>query len=121
MADEEELEDESLHFGAGADNPGMAEFRTSGSGMGTDVCAWLDCDFEALEFSGSVRAGIPCICCEQHKVLEEVIWGWVDSMEKELQALKQNQVRCILTNNQTFYLGIVSDHCTVHTCAMISC
>ena len=31
--------------------------------------------------------------------------------------LKQNKVRCIPTWNWTFQLGIVSDHCTVQTCA----
>ena len=63
----------------------MVEFRTSGSGIGTDVYVWGGCDFEALEFSGRTGAGIPHIHCEQPKVLGEVMWGWADSMEKELQ------------------------------------
>ena len=43
-----------------------------------------------------------------HGVLEEEIY---------MELLKQNKVRYIPTWNWTFRLGIVSDHCTVHTCA----
>ena len=44
------------------------------------ICTQPDRDFKDLEFSGGAGAGIPCICCEQHKVLGEVFWVWTDSM-----------------------------------------
>ena len=51
---------------------------------------------------------IPQISKSQHPCMEQ---------QPNLALLKWNQVRCIMTWNWTFWLGIVLDHCTVHTCA----
>ena len=42
---------------------------------------------------------------------------WVRKLLKWNKLLKRNKVRPIPTWNRTFWLGIVSDHCTVKTCA----
>ena len=39
--------------------------------------------------------------------------GWAKAIAIELSLLKWNHVRCILTWNWTFWLGIVLDHCAV--------
>ena len=74
MFDEEESEEGSLHFKAGmsdSGDSGMADLGARMGGSGTST----DCDFESLGFSVGVIAGIPCIFCEQHKVLGEMSWG----------------------------------------------
>ena len=67
--EEEEVGDGCLIFRAGADGSGrkglgIHEFWTGGLGMDTNVCTQSDRDFGVLGISGSVGAGMPCICHE---------------------------------------------------------
>ena len=102
--EEEEVGDGCLIFRAGTDGSGrkglgIHEFWTGGSGMDTNVCAQSDRDFGVLGISGSVGAGMPCICHEWHRVLGEVFWVWTDSMRGSWQCL----TICILINSKSLW------------------